>query len=222
MVLVYGLENLVDFLSDAVVLWRFFAPTTVDESLERKLRHREKRANVAISLIMIALGFLVMLASFIDLLNGDDSIEQKAAIFGLAFFSMPSLGVLAWLKIRYGRLIDSPSLSKDGVVSLIGFVLAVSLFIDTLFEVKFESLWFFDPVAAFIAGAVSTFLGVQGLHAAQREGIPVFDRQWWVSGNSNGGTDNDGGVEMPNGTRTNGEKADLTVEPLDDDDKQVV
>jgi hypothetical protein len=41
--LVYGLENLVDFLSDAVVLWRFFAPSTVDEALERQLRHREER-----------------------------------------------------------------------------------------------------------------------------------------------------------------------------------
>jgi divalent metal cation (Fe/Co/Zn/Cd) transporter len=226
LLLVYGLENLVDFLSDAVVLWRFFAPSTVDDALERQLRHREERASLAISLIMIALGFLVMLASFIDLLNGNDSVEQKAAVFTLAFFSMFALAGLALLKLRYGRLLGSASLRKDGVVSLIGFALAVSLFVSTLIEVTNERLWYLDPVAAFIAGGFSAFLGIQALQQALKDGTPVFDRQWWYAAGADNTTTSGGGVEMP--SSANGGKGaggELAVEPLDDDDdddKQLV
>jgi hypothetical protein len=175
---------------------------------------------------MIALSFLVMLASFIDMINWADSVEQEAAIFTLAFFSMFALAVLALLKLRYGRLLGSASLRKDGVVSLIGFALAVSLFINTLIQVTNDKLWFLDPVAAFIAGGFSAFLGIQALQQALNAGTPVFDRQWWYAGGAEDTTTSGGGVEMA--SSANGSKGaaggEIAVEPLDDedDDKQLV
>jgi peptidoglycan/LPS O-acetylase OafA/YrhL len=221
--LVYGLENVVDFLSDGVVLWRFYAPSTLDESLERTLNHREERASLAVSLIMIVLGFAIMLASFIDLLNGDDTLEQKAALFTVSFLSMFTLGPLTVLKFRYGRLLKSTSMRKDGIVTLIGFALAFTLFICTLIEVAHEGFWWWlDPVAAFIAGGIATFLGLQALQQALSMGIPVFNKEWWSSGeDGTTASPSSPGMEM-SPTNRNGTNREIPVEPLDDDGKDLV
>ena len=44
LMLSYGLENAVDLASDLVVVWRFYAPGTVDDATHRKLEGREKKA----------------------------------------------------------------------------------------------------------------------------------------------------------------------------------
>lgn len=169
---------------------------------------------------MIVLGFFVMLASFADLLNGADSLQQKAAIFTLSFFTIFFFGTLTLLKFRYARLLNSPSLRKDGICSLIGTALGISLFIDTLIEVENDNLWWLDPVVAFIAGGIAAYLGVQALQKAQAAGIPVFDKSWWYTGGDDDGTDANG-VEMANGNGAT-DDGEVPVEPLDEDEKEVV
>lgn len=75
--MVYGLENCVDFLSSVVVLWRFFAPTSVDEAVERKLRHRELRADVAISGVIALLGFSIIISAIEDFTRGPEDERQQ-------------------------------------------------------------------------------------------------------------------------------------------------
>lgn len=212
-----------DFLSSVVVLWRFYAPSTVDDTLERLLKHREERASLAISIIMIVLGFFVMLAAFADLLRGADTIEQKAAIFTLSFLTIFYFGALTYLKFKYARLLESPSLRKDGICSLIGTALGISLFIDTLIEVKNDNLWWLDPVVAFIAGAIAAYLGAQALQKAQSAGVPVFDKSWWYSGGDDvTATTSNGGVEMSTANGATESDGEIPVEPLDEDQKEVV
>lgn len=122
--LVYGLENCVDFLSSVVVLWRFFAPTTVDETLERKLRQREQRASVAISGILVLLGLFVLGAAIADYAQGAEDVAELNLrwVRALSFLSLFVFGILSALKFRYSNRLDSPSLYKDGICSLIGTV----------------------------------------------------------------------------------------------------
>jgi hypothetical protein len=54
------MENFVDFISSAVVLWRFYVPGELTKEREKLLNDREDRAAVAISVLIILLGCLVI------------------------------------------------------------------------------------------------------------------------------------------------------------------
>ena len=47
LILAFGLENFVDFVSSLVVLWRFYCPHGCDEAKLAKLKKREERASVS-------------------------------------------------------------------------------------------------------------------------------------------------------------------------------
>ena len=180
--LVYGLENCVDFLSSAVVLWRFFAPRSVDEAIERKLQHREQRANVAIGFIIVILGLSICIAALMDFQRGaEDNDEKKAAVVLLSFFSIPVFGVLSCLKFRYAVRLDSPALYKDGICSLIGTILAIALFVNTLIIESNSGAWWIDPVVALIAGVFAILYGIRSVWAAYaNQGLPIFSCAWWM------------------------------------------
>ena len=130
--LTYGIENCVNFVASAVVLWRFFAPTSLDDALERNLQHREQRANVALGAIIVGLGLCLAIASMVDLTRGAESNEELAGVFVVSFFSIWFFAVLTCFKFRYAVRLESHSLKKDGICSLIGTILALALLINTL------------------------------------------------------------------------------------------
>ena len=177
----YGLENLVDFLSSCVVLWRFFAPTSVDTVLEQKLKQREGRASIAISFFMVALGMCIISASFSDLSRGQEDVpKNEKAILIMSFFSMFVFGTLSMIKFRYASKLDSPSMYKDGVCSVIGTFLAAALFLNTAITMRYPTIWWVDPIAAFVAGVVAIVLGVRAIYEAYTiEGLPIFSKSWW-------------------------------------------
>lgn len=180
MALVFGLENCVDFFSDAVVLWRFYAPHQLDEALEAKLRGREVRASVAISFILILLGFQVIIAASSDFAKGQQEEAGKEAAIAISFFSIPVFGTMALLKFRYAKALESESLYKDGICSLIGAVLAVALFLNTLIIHNSPNAWWLDPVIALIAGFLALFYGIYTVHVARsREKHAIFSLAWW-------------------------------------------
>lgn len=180
--MVYGLENLVDFLSSCVVLWRFFAPTSVDAVLEQKLKQRESRASIAISFFMVALGMCIISASFSDLSNGQgDEPDNEKAILLMSFFSIFIFGTLSMIKFQYAAKLDSPSMYKDGVCSVIGTFLALALFINTAIIMRYPTIWWVDPIAAFMAGIVAITLGVRALNDAYTvDGLPILSKDWWL------------------------------------------
>lgn len=181
--LVFGLENCVDFFSSAVVLWRFYAPHQLDEALVAKLKGREVRASVAISFILIILGIQVIASASSDIARGKEDEEAgKQAAIAISFFSMPIFGTLAVLKFRYAKALESESLYKDGVCSLIGAVLAVALFLNTLIIHNSPNAWWLDPVIALFAGFIAFFYGIYGVHVAKsRDKHAVFSLAWWNS-----------------------------------------
>lgn len=171
-----------DFLSSAVVLWRFFAPNNVSQELELKLLRREKRASIAISIILVLLGVSVIIAAADDLSRGQENPQQQQAVVGISFVSILIFGVLAVLKFHYSVRLQSPSLYKDGVCSLIGTILAIGLFVNTLIIESAPDAWIIDPIVAAGAGIGAIIFGMYGVIVAiVREKLPIWKCSWWFT-----------------------------------------
>ena len=184
--LVFGLENCVDFLSSAVVLWRFFAPFKVDPETEQKLQRREKRASVAISFILFFLGISIFSAAINDFRRGQDEPYDRAAALIIAFFSIPVFLTLTLIKFRYANRLDSASLYKDGICSLIGTVLAAALFVNIIIIENTPESWWVDPLIALFAGFFAMFIGAKALYVTYtRDKLPIFSVLWWMLSQGN-------------------------------------
>jgi Co/Zn/Cd efflux system component len=193
--LVFGLENCVDFLSSAVVCWRFYAPGKLTAEREEKLRNRELRASTAISFILILLGLGVVSTSSYDLKNGSENQYELALVIGIAFTSIVVFGSLTIFKFQYANKLDSSSLYKDGVCSLIGTVLAVALFINTLIIRANPLVWWLDPLVAMLCGFAALFFGMQSVLVLCKRGVPICRLSWWLMSRGDGDEDkNDPGT----------------------------
>ena len=110
---------MVDFISSAVVLWRFFAPGDLTKEREQLLQDREDRAAVAISFLIIMLGCLVIPAAVGDLAAGapaeNDVDVGLAVIMSISFVSFVIFFFMTFLKLYYARVLKSESLHKDGL-----------------------------------------------------------------------------------------------------------
>ena len=185
--MVFGLENCVDFLSSAVVLWRFFAPSKVDPVLEEKLNRREKRASIAISFILIFLGVVVIGTAIDDYTRGQENPDQLDEILAVSFFSVLIFGTLAGFKFHYANCLDSASLYKDGLCSLIGTILAGTLFVNTMIIRENSDFWWIDPLVSLLCGIGSVLLGSYHLYVARRkDNLPIFSLQWWAMSQGDG------------------------------------
>jgi divalent metal cation (Fe/Co/Zn/Cd) transporter len=185
--LVFGLENMVDLLSSVVVLWRFFSPGKLTPEREELLQQRELRASTAISFVLILLGVGVISTSSWDLAKGA-SIEflEMELIVAIAFFSILVFGTLTIFKFHYASALDSNSLHKDGVCSLIGTVLAVALFINTLIIRKNSNLWWLDPLVAMLCGFVALSVGFHSILVLCKRGVPLCSLSWWFTSRGDG------------------------------------
>jgi divalent metal cation (Fe/Co/Zn/Cd) transporter len=218
LVLVYGLENVVDFISSSVVLWRFFAPSTVDEAVETKLQGREQRASAAISLILILLGICIVSASLADFARGQEDEAGLNSVLVLSFFSIFIFGALAMFKFRYASRLDSDSLYKDGICSFIGAVLAGALFINTLLIKAAPAIWWLDPLVALLAGVMAVIIGSHSLHTmATKEQIPVFSPSWWFTEQETSAQTNNKNI---NGNNNSNSELEVTDLDSDGDNKE--
>jgi divalent metal cation (Fe/Co/Zn/Cd) transporter len=214
--LVYGLQNCVDFLSSVVVLWRFYCPGEMTKEREELLQKRETRASMAISFVFILLGFAVIGAAATELVRGEEANKDMTSVMVIALSSVFIFGALAVIKLHYANKLNSPSLQKDGVCSLIGTVLSVGLFATTFIIEKAPSNWWLDPAFATACGLVSLLLGLHAVIVASCvEKIPIFSIKWWAVSQGDG-MDEMAGTELEStdfgeeGDQTEDEKEDTT------------
>lgn len=197
-----------DCLSSFVVLWRFYAPSSVDEIVEKHLQEREQRASLAISWILLYLGFFVVWSAITDFVLGqvdfDDDTYKSTLV--LSFISMIVFGILTLLKFKYAKVLSSESMHKDGLCSLIGTILSAAMFLSTLLVRANSNLWWLDPIIAFLAGLYAMYLGIVGLYTAV-----TVDKMslcsCWCCGSSNSNTTN-GEIESGNTASNNNNNAD--------------
>lgn len=186
MCLVFGLENCVDFLSSAVVLWRFWASGLMTKEKEKTLKRRELRASMAISLILMLLGFGVIATSSYDIAKGPETKHEMDFVLTMAGISVFVFGTLTFFKFHYASALDSESLYKDGVCSLIGTTLAAALFTNTLLIRTRPQIWWLDPCVAMICGFAALFIGVQSVFVAwKHRRVPVLSLSWWMMSRGN-------------------------------------
>lgn len=191
--LVFALENIVDFVSSAIVMWRFFIPGELTKEREEKLKGREVRASMAISFTLILLGIGVIASSSHDIVAG--GAVNDAEIDIIMYLSLACLITLLMetaFKFRYAKMLESESLYKDGICSLIGTVLAAALFANTLIIKSHPELWWFDPSIAIVCGIAAIVFGVHSMYVAwKRDGIPIFTLSWWLMSRGDASFDKD-------------------------------
>lgn len=186
LLLCYGLENAVDFLSSVVVLWRFYCPHSTPE-IEAKLRHREKRASIAISFILFVLGVGIMSTAIGDFVNGAETPEELRLVLGISFVSILVFGLMTIVKFHYAVLLESASLHKDAICSLIGTVLSAALFINTLIIDHFPEAWWIDPAVALGCGIASIIIGLYAIFMAGCvQKLPICSPRWWFFSQGDG------------------------------------
>lgn len=207
LLLVYGLENFIDFFSSAIVVWRFYTPSSQlneqDADRDARLEAREKRASVAITVVIATLGFSAILSSVNNLVDGDEaSVNDLWTLYYLSFVSFLVFGSLALLKLRYAAQLKSSSLKKDGICSTIGAILALALFVNTFVDLSSHgSLWWLDPVVAFVCGIGCLIYGLRGIYKAYvRDNLPIFSISWWKQSDS---TEAQKGLEMKTDSNLN-------------------
>jgi len=181
MCLVFGLENCVDFLSSVVVLWRFWASGTMTKEKEKTLKRRELRASMAISFVMQLLGIGVIATASYDIALGPETKEEMKDVLIIAGVSILVCGGLTVFKFHYADVLVSESLYKDGVCSLIGTMLASTLFANTLIIRVRPDIWWLDPCVAMICGFGALFIGLQSIFVAWKiKRVPIFSLSWWL------------------------------------------
>lgn len=183
LIFAYGVENLVDFLSSVVVLWRFYCPSHTDPVREAILAKREQRASIAISLILVILGFGIMIAAIGHLEKGPEGDhEDSDQLIVIGLISIFVFGFMAFVKFHYSSMLSSPSLHKDGICSLIGTVLALSLVINSAIIKSNSKAWWLDPVVALLCGLASLYVALKSIyHDYVIQGIPLLSPVWWIS-----------------------------------------
>lgn len=180
LILAFGLENVVDFVSSVVVLWRFYCPNGCDEAYLAKLQKREERASLAISIVIGLLGLFVFSIGILDALKRDKDTDLRL-LFAISFVSIIVFGSLTILKFKYANDLDSASLYKDGICSLIGTCLSASLLLTTAIIDYAPNAWYIDPIVSLIVGISATVYGFKVVMKYVRDGVPIFHPAWWYT-----------------------------------------
>jgi len=178
LILAFGLENIVDFTSSVIVIWRFYCPSEPDDALLEKLKKREERASVAISLVIALLGVFVFAIGIFDLLETDEDTDL-VLLLRVSFASIIVFGILTVIKFKYAKDLDSASLHKDGVCSLIGTSLSLSLFITTAIIERAPYAWYIDPVVSLVVGVSAVVYGTKSVGKRVKAGVPIYHIEWW-------------------------------------------
>lgn len=180
LIFAFGLENFVDFISSAVVLWRFYCPHGCDEAKLAKLQKREERASVAISIVIGILGLFVFSIGILDV-TSDDEDTDLSLLFTISFVSILVFGSLTIIKFKYANDLDSLSLYKDGICSLIGTCLSASLLFTTAIIDHAPGAWYIDPIVSLIIGIGAIVYGFRVVFKMVQDGVPIFHPEWWVA-----------------------------------------
>jgi len=187
LMLCFGLENFVDFFSSVIVLWRFYLPSgKADDARLAVLQQREKRASLAISMILGLLGIGVVISAAHDFTLGREDDKNLDILLIVSFVSILVFGVLTVIKFHYAWKLGSAALKKDGLCSLIGTVLSSSLFFDTILVMEIPQIWWIDPTIAMLCGLASLAIGFYSVMYALLQGVPIYNIKWWLNSTGDG------------------------------------
>jgi len=183
-ILAYGMENLLDFLSSLIIVWRFFPPKSVDDpkSIMLALRAKEKRSSIGVSFVILLLGIQVVVLSLVRFNAGNHLFAGNEYDEMTIFVALPSaivFGTLAMIKLNYANKLESPALRKDGFCSAAGTILSLAVVLEIIVSGMDQNIWYLDPFIAFLVGVVCIFIGARTIFLKNKE-VPFLSLAWWA------------------------------------------
>ena len=218
-VLGFGIENVIDLLSSAIVIWRFYAPSKeedMDEDYLKKLQKREKRASVGIAFVMLILAWALSIAAFDEIAQGvgeDEEYDNQLLILSIP--SMFVFSILAWIKFRYADLLKSSALQKDAICSLFGAILSISVILNSFIISRDPDAWFLDPLVAIFVSAACFIVGTRTILKNSYEHTPFLSFAWWMTDPSD--RDERGNVSSTQTTTLKDNDVELSIKEASDD-----
>ena len=116
---------------------------------------------------------------------GHDKDQDLDLLFTISFVSIIVFGSLTIIKFQYAQKLESSSLYKDGICSLIGTCLSASLLLTTAIIDKAPNAWYIDPIVSLLVGISAVVYGWKVVVEMLKNGIPIFHPSWWTSSESN-------------------------------------
>ena len=126
------------------------------------------------------LGLFVFSIGIVDMMKRDKDTDLSL-LFTISFVSILVFGSLTIIKFKYANDLDSPSLYKDGICSLIGTCLSASLLLSTAIIDRAPGAWYIDPIVSLIIGVGAIVYGFRVVFKMVQSGVPIFHRDWWVT-----------------------------------------
>lgn len=148
----FGVDSLIEALAGLVIIWRFSGERGSSELAER-------RAQQLIAVTYFVLVAYIGVESIRDLAGGHHPEASWVGI-GLAAFTAPTMPLLALAKRRVGRRLGSAATVSEAGQNQICAYLSIALLVGLLLN-ALAGLWWADPVAALVIGAVALNEGVE-------------------------------------------------------------
>jgi divalent metal cation (Fe/Co/Zn/Cd) transporter len=148
----FGADSLIEALAGSVIIWLFTGRRLTSETAER-------RAQEVIAASFFLLAAYIGIESIRDLVGGHHPAASWVGI-GLAAFTAPTMPLLARAKRQVGQRLNSSATVKEAAQNQLCAYLSVALLVGLLLNAVW-GLWWADPAAALVIGAVATKEGVE-------------------------------------------------------------
>jgi divalent metal cation (Fe/Co/Zn/Cd) transporter len=148
----FGADSLIEALAGFVVLWLFTGRRVGSVSAERRAQQ------------LIAASFFVLAAyvgfESLRTLIGQNEPDASWLGVGLAAFTLPTMPLLALVKRRVGRKLNSAATVKEASQTQLCAYLSLALLIGLLAN-ALAGWWWADPLAALVIAAVAVREGTE-------------------------------------------------------------
>lgn len=112
---------------------------------------------------------------------GDREVDEALDIvIAIATSSIFIFSFLTFLKLYYAKVLNSESLHKDGLCSVIGLLLSLLIFMNSWLISSHPEFWQIDPYSAMACGAVAVGIGSHGIfRAIFTKKLSIFSTSFW-------------------------------------------
>lgn len=160
----FGLDSVIESLSGAVMIWRFWKYDLSPESDEEFERVESKAARL-VAVTFFVLGAYVVATAGYSLYQGQ-APETSLLGIALAVASLVVMPVLFLLKYRLGKAIGSRSLVADAKETLACVLLSVALLIGLGINYLWQ-IWWIDSAAALVLAVLIIREGFETLEECE-------------------------------------------------------
>lgn len=155
----FGLDSVIDGTASAVLVWRLRGELRNPGATgTAEAESADRLATKAVATAMLAAAAYVAVQAIRTLASGTEARNEPIALILLAASALvlPGLGIV---KLRLARILGSPALRGDGVLSVAGASLALVALAGAGAQ-SWWGWWWSDPVAALL---IASFLVREGI-----------------------------------------------------------